>query len=687
MLSTDGTSADGTSAAATSAAGMNTGGMNTVEKDVAHTRLQATVEEMCLTLQRASRSLYVRDAADFACAVADLSGRFIAYPQHVGVSGFLGLDLRRTIETATADEPLRPGDVLLTNDPYLSHGLSTHLPDIHAIAPYFEGDELIGYGWAFVHVSDVGGRVPSSVSVVNDSIFAEGLRIPPLRYVRAGAIVPEVEAILAANSRTAEANRGDLHAMLAALTTGRRRIAELSGELGSDGFAEVGAFARAQSAARARAALRTLQDGTYRFEDYLDNDGVGQTPLRIVVTATVADGHVHLDLTGTDPQVEAALNMVTFGEAHSWVVTRLFALIGTLDPTIPLGGGLMEAIGFQAPEGTLLNAVGSAATGVRHATTSRVNDVVSGALIQAAPEVLPAASSGLVVPVVFAARDGSRIDVVQPMVGGTGARKGSDGADGRDSGISNLSNNSVEIVESDVSVRVLRYATRPDSGGAGRWRGGSGLELEFEALADGALLARGLERLRFRPWGFAGGSPGAATELVVNEGTPREERLSIVDVHPLRAGDRVVLRTAGAGGYGDPLERDPAAVRDDVEAGFITAEHARDAYGVVLVDGEVDEEATGERRSQGVRAPAIRPEGHSLGAERDRWDAAFPPAVTDLLQERLQVLPAAVRSPRRRALVAEVLAALPDGFPVADADDAALARAAARFRELVDAVQ
>ncbi|WOF23437.1 hydantoinase B/oxoprolinase family protein [Microbacterium betulae] len=658
--------------------------LSTVEKDVAQTRLQATAEEMCLTLQRASRSLYVRDAADFACAVADLSGRFVAYPQQIGVSGFLGLDLGPAVAAATAGEPLAPGDVLLTNDPYLSHGLSTHLPDVHAIAPYFEGGELIGYGWAFVHVSDIGGRVPSSVSVVNDSIYAEGLRIPPVRYVRAGRVVDEVEAFLSANSRTPEANRGDLHAMLAALSTGRRRVGELSGELGAEGFAEVGSFARAQTAARARAALRTLRDGVYRFEDYLDNDGVGQTPLRIVVTATVSDGHVHLDLTGTDPQVEAALNMVTFGEAHSWVVTRLFALIGTLDPSIPLGGGLMDAIGFHAPEGTLLNAVGAAATGVRHATTSRVNDVVSGALIQAAPDVLPAASSGLVVPVVFAASDGSRIDVVEPMVGGTGARKGSDGADGRDSGISNLSNNSVEVVESDVAVRVLRYASRPDSGGPGRWRGGVGLELEFEALTEGALLARGLERLRFRPWGFAGGHPGAATELVVNEGEPDEERLSIVDVRPLRAGDRVVLRTAGAGGYGDPLQRDPEAVRDDVEAGLVSVAQAREAYGVVIEHGDVDAARTGALRAERPEPDGLRPEGHRLGAERDRWDRAFPSHVADRLQARLQTLPVTTRSARRRAILGEVLRTLPAGFPAVPAGDAALAAAAHRFAALVD---
>ncbi|MFE5338431.1 hydantoinase B/oxoprolinase family protein [Isoptericola sp. NPDC056573] len=671
--------------------GLGTGlgtGLTTVEKDVAQTRLQAAVEEMCLTLRRASRSLYVRDAADFACAVADLSGRFVAYPQDVGVSGFVGLDLTPTIEAATAHGPLGPGDVVLTNDPYLSGGLSTHLPDVHAVAPFFDGDELVGYGWAFVHVSDVGGRVPSSVSVVSDSVFAEGLRVPPVRYVRGGEVVPEVEAILAANSRTPDANRGDLHAMLAALDTGRRRVAELTADLGPAGLADVGAFAREQSAARARAALRTLADGTYRFEDFLDNDGVSDVPLRVVVTATVDDGTVHLDLTGTDPQVEAALNMVTFGRAHSWVVTRLFALIGTLDPAVPLNGGLMDVIGFTAPEGTLLHATGTAATGVRHATTSRVNDVVSGALVQAAPEVLPAASSGLVVPVVFAAADGSRVDVVEPMVGGTGARHGADGADGRDSGISNLSNNPVETVEANVAVRVRRYALRPDSGGAGRWRGGSGLELEFEALTDGGLLARGLERLRFRPWGFAGGLPGALTELVVNEGRADEQRLSVVDVHPLRAGDRVVLRTSGAGGYGDPLERDPHAVLADVGAGLVTTAHALDAYGVVLRDGALDEGATAAERGRRatVGASAAGASRHGLGPERERWERVFPPGLADRLDVHLRTLPTTTRAARRREILRGVLAGLPPRFPGVDADDAAIDAAGRSFAAAVAAV-
>ncbi|GAA2014031.1 hydantoinase B/oxoprolinase family protein [Nakamurella flavida] len=654
--------------------------LSVLDKDIAQTRLIAVAEEMCLTLQRASRSLYVRETADFACALADLSGRFIAYPQAIGVSGFVGLDVSHAVSVVREREGLEPGDVILTNDPYLSGALSTHLPDVHAIAPYFHDGEIIGYGWTFIHVSDVGGRVPSSVSVLNDSVFAEGLRLPPVKYVSAGRVLPGMAALLRANTRTPDANDGDLAAMLASLDRGRERVAGLVGEHGPAGFAEIGAHARRQTAARARSALSRLADGVYRFADYLDDDAVSDVPLRVAVTATVRAGTVDLDFTGTDPQARSALNVVTLGRAHSWVVTRLFALVGTLDPEIPLNGGLMDGIGFRAPSGTLLNAEAPAAIGVRHATVSRVNDVVSGALIQAAPQTLPAASSGLVVPVVFApsATGGSTVQVVEPMVGGTGARHGADGIDGRDSGISNLSNNPVEVVESSIAVRVLRYGVRTGSGGAGRWRGGCGLELEFEALENGSLLARGLERQRFRPWGYAGGGPGSATEMVVNEGAPGEIRLSVVDVVPLRPGDRVVLRTAGAGGYGHPFDREPAAVLADVLSGLVGPEQARADYGVEITDDAVDLVATAALRS-------TRPDRSAwgFGPEREQWDRVFPGEALDRLADSLGDLPAHRRNDRRHQLIREVRDTLPAGFPVAVASQAGLDRARRLFLDVV----
>lgn len=643
-------------------------------------KLAAVSEEMCLTLQRTGRTLYVKETADFACALAGLDGRFFAYPRSIGVSGFVGLECLPTI---TAVGPLEPGDVILTNDPYRSEGLSTHLPDLHMIEPYFHEGRIVAYGWCFVHCSDVGGRVPSSISPVNTEIFQEGLRIPPVKLMRRGEMVPEVRLFLDANSRTPEANMGDIRAMLAALAAGRRRLEQTIAQHGADTVSAAATDLMSYAAQKARAVLKRVPDGTYRFSDYLDDDAATQLPVRIALAATFTDGTVHLDFTGTDPQVATAMNIPSRGRPHAWLTLRVLALVSTLDPTTPLNAGLLEPVRITAPEGSLVNPQEPAATGVRHAAAIRVNDVLNGAFGQALPQVMPAASSGTVIPVVMAepdGRGGRRVQVIEPMIGGTGARSGRDGVDGRDSGISNLANNPVETVEAELGVEIMSYALRPDSGGAGRWRGGCGMELTFRALTDDTnVLGRGMERLLFRPWGSNGGRPGAPGELIVNRGKPDERRLGKIDVLTINAGDTVTFLTPGAGGWGDPAERDTQAVLHDVRNGFVTAEAAARDYGVVVRNGELDEDATRMRRA------AMQPaSGH--GPERERWDAVFTPEVMDRLNARLVAMPGSARQRRRRDIFAQALSALPDGFPRASTDDNALriarARLAAAAREL-----
>jgi N-methylhydantoinase B len=327
------------------------------------------------------------------------------------------------------------------------------------------------------------------------------------------------------------------------------------------------------------------------------------------------------------------------GRPHSWITTRVLALICTLDPRIPLNGGLLAPVSVTVPEGSVVNAMPPAAVGVRHATAQRVNDALNGALGQAGPTILPAASSGLVVPVVVA--DSGNVQVLEPMTGGTGARFGFDGTDGRDPGISNLSNNPVETVETEIGAEILRYGLRPDSGGAGRWRGGCGLELVFRITAGEArLLARGLERLCFRPWGMAGGGAGAPTELEVN-GEPVRK----IDMLTLRRGDVVTLRTAGAGGYGDPLERDPAAVARDVSLGLVSERAAREQYGVF-----------GAERRVVISAG-------SFGPEREAWESVFDTDSVDRLVAALFRRPFDTRQRDRTSVYAAVLSLLPAGFP------------------------
>jgi len=636
-------------------------------------KLAAVSEEMCLTLQRTGRTLYVKETADFACALAGLDGRFFAYPRSIGVSGFVGLECLPTI---AAVGPLEPGDVILTNDPYRSEGLSTHLPDLHMIEPYFHEGRIVAYGWCFVHCSDVGGRVPSSISPVNTEIFQEGLRIPPVKLMRRGEMVPEVRLFLDANSRTPEANMGDIRAMLAALAAGRRRLEQTIAQHGADAVSVAATDLMSYAAQKARAVLKRVPDGTYRFSDYLDDDAATQLPVRIALAATFTDGTVHLDFTGTDPQVATAMNIPSRGRPHAWLTLRVLALVNTLDPTTPLNAGLLEPVRITAPEGSLVNPQEPAATGVRHAAAIRVNDVLNGAFGQALPQVMPAASSGTVIPVVMAepdGRGGRRVQVIEPMIGGTGARSGRDGVDGRDSGISNLANNPVETVEAELGVEIMSYALRPDSGGAGRWRGGCGMELTFRALTDDTnVLGRGMERLLFRPWGSNGGRPGAPGELIVNRGRPDERRLGKIDVLTVNAGDTITFLTPGAGGWGDPAERDTQAVLHDVRNGFVTAEAAARDYGVEIHGGGVDDAETEMRRA------AMQPTG-GQGPERERWDAVFTPELMDRLNTGLVALPGSTRQRRRRDIFAQALCALPDGFPRTGAADDALRTARDRL--------
>ncbi|MEV5706201.1 hydantoinase B/oxoprolinase family protein, partial [Actinoallomurus sp. NPDC052274] len=252
--------------------------LDPVTLEIVGNKLGAVTEEMCLTLQRTSRSLYVKETADFCCAVAGLDGGFVAYPRGIGVSGFVGLNVLTAVERAG---PLEPGDVIITNDPYTSGGLATHLTDIQLIEPYFHDGRLVGYGWAFIHCSDIGGRVPSSLSPVNDEIFQEGLQIPPVKLVRAGEVNRDVEAFLTANSRTPEANLGDIRAMRAALGTGRDRLAGVIAQHGVDSVLDAYQDLVDYTAEKARAALARLDDGTYRFVDYLDDDAVSDIPVRL----------------------------------------------------------------------------------------------------------------------------------------------------------------------------------------------------------------------------------------------------------------------------------------------------------------------------------------------------------------------------------------------------------------------
>lgn len=636
--------------------------LDPVTLEILGSKVTALAEEMCLTLQRTGRTLYVKETADFCCALAGLDGKFFAYPRDMGVSGFVGLDCLTTIQ---AVGPLEPGDVILTNDPYRSKGLATHLPDLQAIEPYFHDGRIVAYGWAFLHASDVGGKVPSSISPSNHDIFQEGLQIPPVKLVRSGRLNEDVALFLSANSRTADANMGDIKAMLAALAAGRKRVGQVIQRHGVQAFLQSQHDLQEYSALRAGAVLRRIPEGKFRFVDYLDDEAGKGLPVRIALAIERTGERIHLDFTGTDPQVAAAINIPSHGQPHAWLTLRVLALICTLDKIVPLNAGLLRPITVTTPPGSLVNPLSPAAVGVRHAAAVRVNDALNGVLGLALPETMPAASGGTIIPVVVAEPaahgTGQNVQVIEPMVGGTGARQGSDGTDGRDSSISNLANNPVETVEAEAGVQILRYGLRPDSGGAGKWRGGCGQEIVFRVLQDDTtVLARGMERLRFRPWGAAGGEPGVPTRLRLNAQTPQERELGKIDTLPVRAGDVITLQTPGGGGWGSPFERPVEAVLHDVRRGLVSLESARTHYGVAIGErGDVDAPATERLRRQATdAAPAAR-----WGSERSHWDAIFENDLLDRLNQALFAFPVGQRRRLRLQTFEAVLAQLPPAFP------------------------
>ncbi len=435
-----------------------------VQIEIFFHKVTAITEEMAITLQRTARTTYVKEAGDFGCALAMPEGRFFAYPKVLGVSGFLDSD----VGPALAHVPdIEPGDVVITNHPYASDGLASHMPDLHLIRPVFAEGRIVAHAWDFIHSADIGGGVPSSISPRFSDLFQEGLQIPPMKLVKAGRLNEDFLTLYRANCRVPDINMGDIRAMLAALETGERRVLEMVAQMGAEGFLQAQRDLVAYAAEKARAVQRLIPDGTYEFWDLLDDDFVSKVPVRVRCRLTAKDGHVHLDFTGSDPQVASAYNIPTAGKRHPWLTLKLMHFVFSHDRTIPLNHGMFSHVTVEAPRGTVVNPEPPAAVGIRSATAIRLNETIVGALTRARPGLMPAPSGGIMIPSVLVEQDprsGRRnVMVLQSLVGGTGGRQGADGVDGRDSSLANQRNTPMEKTEEEAAAIITEYALRPDS--------------------------------------------------------------------------------------------------------------------------------------------------------------------------------------------------------------------------------
>jgi N-methylhydantoinase B len=623
-------------------------------------KVTAITEEMAITLQRTARTTYVKEAGDYGCALATPQGRFFAYPKVLGVSGFLDSN----VGPAVALVPnLEPGDVVITNHPYATEGLASHMPDLHLIRPIFHEGQVVAHAWDFIHSADIGGGVPSSISPRFSDLFQEGFQIPPIKLVKSGRMNEDFLTLYRANCRVPEVNLGDIKAMLSALLVGERRVLELIQQHGVETLMQAQADLVEYAATKALEVQKKIPNGTYEFWDFLDDDYNSKVPIRVRCRLTAKDGRVHLDFTGSDPQVLAAYNVPTAGKRHPWLTLKLMHFVYSHDKTIPLNYGMFENVTVEAPRGTIVNPEPPAAVGIRSATAIRLNEAVVGALTCAQPGLMPAPSGGIMIPSVLVEQDpatGQRnVMVLQSLVGGTGARLGADGVDGRDSSLANQRNTPIEKTEEEAAAMITEYGLRPDSGGAGEWRGGTGVVFSVRIAREGsAVLGRGMERFVFRPWGMTGGKPGAKARVVVNLGRPDERELGKLDIFHPSVGDVVTIMTPGGGGYGDPMRRPPAKVLEDVLDGYVSPEAAERDYGVVIRGEGVDERAT-----VGLRAEIVRRRDNlrvfDFGPERAAWESVFDDTAMLRLNGLFMRFGPNARARRRRELFERVIPELP----------------------------
>jgi N-methylhydantoinase B/oxoprolinase/acetone carboxylase alpha subunit len=497
-------------------------------------RLTGVAEEMGAVLRRAAFSPNIKERADCSAALFTPGGELLVQAEHIPVHlGSMPASVRAAID-ALGDR-LGPGDQVVLNDPFRG---GTHLNDITLVAGCWVDDRLVGWAANRAHHADLGGMAPGSIPADATEIFQEGLRLPPV------LLTPEVEAILAAGSRTPDERRGDLDAQRGANVVGVERLADFAGAP----LDEVTSYGER----RMRAALAEAPDGTWTFEDQLDSCGPAedqQRPARLTLALTIDEDTATFDFTGTDAQRAGNVNAV---EAVT-VSAVAFAIRSALDPTIPANGGAMRPVRVVAPAGSIVNARPPAAVGAGNVEVSaRVADVCLGALASALPGRVGAAGQGTMNNTLLG---GDGWVYYETVGGGQGGRPGRAGMSGVHTGMTNSKNTPIEALERAYPIRVLRYRLRRGSGGAGLAPGGEGIERDLEVL-ERATLSLITDRRRSRPWGLDGGEPGATGEnwLLPGGDEAAARRLPDKVTLALRPGDVIRVLTPGGGGWGSPSQ-------------------------------------------------------------------------------------------------------------------------------------
>lgn len=574
--------------------------MDPVTFSVIHNAARSIVNEMNLTLFRSAYSPVITEGRDIGGAVFDRRGRLVAqgdWDLAVFV-GMLEFSLKEIVRRY--GESIAPGDVFIMNDPFVG---GTHFNDVGVVRPVFSESGLTAFTAVCGHWPDVGGQEPGSFVANAREHFQEGLRMPPLRLYVAGQPNTAVFDIIAANMRIPEERLGDLRAQVGATQVGETRLRELGAKYGWDQVTVALDESIAYSERLLRSEIEQMPDGDYEGEDFVDMESLDRPwPRRVKVRMSVRGDRLRFDFAGSDSASLSASNS-TFSATSSAV----FVTVKSLFPEIPMNHGCFEPIEIEAPAGSVVDARPPRAISSMAATVyEKVIGACLAALSQAVPDKAVGCPYNLINLTIGGSHQGRDFVAYLFSEGGFGARASKDGPAALVSlygGGAKIT--PVEVVERRYPIAFEEWALWCDSAGPGRFRGGVGSRKTFRLVEGDARLSCLGDRELYPPFGIFGGKPGGRHGLVLNEGGPAEKNLTLKAVgYPLKAGDTVTIRAGGGGGYGDPLQRDPALVAADVIKGYVSVERAADDYGVAISpDGEIEHEQTAALR-QSLRAGA-----------------------------------------------------------------------------------
>ena len=581
--------------------------LDPVTFEVLRYSFDSITDEILVTIIRGAHTSLIRDALDVSVGLFDSHGAMVAQgfsiPFHLGA---IPDAVAAVIEKFAGD--FAADDVYMLNDPYTG---GMHLPDIFLIKPVFAEDKLLAFMVTVADFGDVGGRVPGGRPLDARSVFEEGIRLPPMKFIDAGRENTQIREIIGQNVRLPDQTLADLDVCLAALRAGERALTATLVRFGLDDVRRFMAVVQQYTEGIVRSVIADFPDGRYEFEDYVDDGVTVPEPITIRVALDVVGDQLVFDFAGSSPQIPASLNTTV-----SWVKSAVYAAVRTLMPRgLPNNEGLFRAITVNVPLGTILNPLPPAAVAERGLTGFRIVDAVQGVLAQVAPGQIPAAGEGGACAFHFAGKDASGESFIagDSVMGAWGGRPDRDGVDGISNFAANASNRPIEILEVENAVRILRYGFVADSAGPGRFRGGLSIEREWEMLCDEALCSSRVDRCKFAPWGLHGGEAGAKGRLSSREGSDGWSERAGKGHFILHRNDRLLLQQASAGGYGDPLERDPEAVLRDWRDDKVTREHALRAYGVAI---DVAKACVDPRETARVRRDLKRSHGRKEAAAR-----------------------------------------------------------------------